>query len=402
MPRRDLTRRATISLIVLAQSSQGLAFAGIALFLPLIRDDIEMTFTQAGSLAVASALVYSMMQIPSGYLADRFGAKLLFVIGLLGLNAMSFLLAVIDSYGLLVANQLVAGFFRSLIFAPGLILITTQFSADRRSSAMGLYVVGGFVANIVLNLAGPVLVGPLGWRPLFVIFGAFGVGVALLYWRAGRPGPRASPDAARPGVGELVGLLRHRVIWLVSVVQFVRLAVVRGTRFWLPSYLVFDKGYSLAVAGLVLAIGSAATAPANYLGGYVSDRWNRPLLIIGTSLAVLASSFALLVAAEGLVMIIVVVVVQSVFLQAYFGPLFEVPLLHLGSRSAGTVAGIGNFWANVGGLVFTYILGLAKDATGTFDLGLYALAGACLVALLATFGLARLGARRDVGAAGPA
>lgn len=62
-------------------------FAAIALFLPLIREDVDITFSQAGTLAAANTLVYALMQIPAGYLADRLGPKRLFIVGLLGTNA---------------------------------------------------------------------------------------------------------------------------------------------------------------------------------------------------------------------------------------------------------------------------------------------------------------------------
>lgn len=383
-------RPATIALIIIAQSTQNLAFSGIALFLPLIRQDIEMTFAQAGSLAVSASVVYTVMQVPSGYLGDRFGAKRLFLIGLLGLNAMSFLLAVLDTYHALVVNQAISGFFRALVFAPGLLLITAQFSTGRRATAMGLYVAGGFSSIIVLNLLGPVLVEPLGWRTLFVIFSAAGVAVVLLYWWVSEPGPAPESGASRPTVGELVRLLRHRIMWLASLVQFVRLAVVQSLRFWLPTYLVTDKGFSLQVAGLVVALGAAVTVPSNFIGGYLSDLRQQPLLIIGTSLSILAASFVLLVTSDSLLVLIAVVALQSVFVQAYFGSLFEVPIQHLGERGAGTVNGFGNFWANVGGLVFTYVLGVTKDVTGSFSFGWYSLAAMCVIGLVATLLMRRV------------
>lgn len=57
-------RKATVTLIVLSQSTQALAFGAIALFRPLIRADIDLTFSQAGSLAVASISTYTLMQVP--------------------------------------------------------------------------------------------------------------------------------------------------------------------------------------------------------------------------------------------------------------------------------------------------------------------------------------------------
>jgi MFS transporter, ACS family, D-galactonate transporter len=133
------------------------------------------------------------------------------------------------------------------------------------------------------------------------------------------------------------------------------------------------------------------------VGGYVSDRLQRPLLVIGTSLAALGASCILLVTVDGVAMILLVVAVQSVFIQVYFGPLFEVPIRLLGSESAGSINGFSNFCANVGGLTFAYAFGAVKDTTGSFEVGFFALAGMCAVALSATWMLSRMAPRSETG-----
>jgi nitrate/nitrite transporter NarK len=382
-------RRLDISLVVLAQSTQALAFGGIALFLPLIRRDLDLSFAQSGAIAAVAQLVYALMQVPSGYLADRYGPRRLFIVGLVGTNLLSLVFAALHDYHLVLANQALSGFFRSLLFAPGMLLISSMFPPGRRATAMGLYVAGGFSSNIVLSTLGPILVEPLGWRLLFVVFSVLGVGTVLAFSRLTAPLPQVV-HGAPVRLGDLTDLLRHAVTWLAGTVQFVRLAVVTGLGFWLPSFLVADKGLSLRAAGLVVALGALLTAPSNFVGGWLSDRLGRPLLVIGVSLAALAVTTVLLVADAGLGVLVVVVAVNAVFLQVYFGPLFAVPIRVLGERVAGISSGFSNFCANVGGLTFAYTLGAVKDATGSFAVGLYALAGLCLVGLVATAIIARL------------
>ena len=72
-PSRD--RVVNVSLLILCQSFQVITIGGIALFLPMIRDDLEISFTQGGTLAAAGTLAYALMQIPAGYLADRYGGR---------------------------------------------------------------------------------------------------------------------------------------------------------------------------------------------------------------------------------------------------------------------------------------------------------------------------------------
>lgn len=378
-----------IALIVLAQSSQALVIGGVALFLPLIRHDLGLTFTQAGALDAVSVLVYACMQIPSGLLADRFGPRKLFITGLLGVDLLALTFSLQHHYGLLVANQALSGFFRSLVFAPGMLLIAALFRPERRATALGLFVAGGFSSNIFLNLLGPLLEPSLGWRGLFAAFSAIGLVVLGLYWLRTRNRP-LPPRPPHVPLREALRVLRERVMWALALIQYVRLAVVYGVNVWLPTFIVDERGYSLQTAGAIVAMSAALTAPSNFVGGYLSDRLGRPLAVIGGALVVLAATTLLLPRVHGLGPLLAVIAVNAVVMQLYFGPLFAVPVQMFGARSAGLVSGFGNFFANLGGFTFVYVLGAVKDATGSFDAGFAALSVACLVSLGATLWLARL------------
>lgn len=390
-------RRTTISLIVLAQGTQMLGFGAVALFLPLIREDIGLDFTQAGMLAVATTATYALMQIPAGYLTDRVGPHRLFVIGLIGTNATYLIFSVLGTFGPLLVVQAMSGVFRALVFAPGLILVATHFAAERRSTAMGLYVAGSFAANIALSIVGPLLIDSLGWRRLFVASALLALFALAGYVRFGDVVP-IEPSGSPVSLVDLGQVLREPIAWLAGAVQYVRLAMVTGISFWLPSYLIDERGYDLRTAGLILALGSALTAPSILLGGYLADRFDRPLLIIRASLAVLAVCALGLVSVPTLPMVVAVVAVQAVFLQAYFGPLFALPIATLGARTAGTVSGFANLLANLGALTFAYTLGAVRDASGSFDAGFLALAAIAVLGLLATVPLGRLAARPRLGA----
>jgi nitrate/nitrite transporter NarK len=381
-------RALNILLIVMGQSAQALAFGGISLFLPLIRSDLGLSFSQSGSLAAVSTLVYALLQLPSGYLADRFDPKKLFVVGMLGTNVTSILFALVEPYGWLLAIQAVSGLFRSMIFTPGLLLIKEQFRADRRATAMGVFVAGGFSSSVLLNILGPLLVGPIGWRGLFILFGAVGLVCAALYHRAGQS-PHREPGA-HATLAELRQLFAHPVLWLTGIIQFVRLSLVLAFTFWLPTYVVVEKGYPLTMAGLIAALSAALTAPSNFIGGWLSDRLHRPLLIIGVSVAVLGLTLVALPFVAGLVPLLLIVGLNAVFIQLYFGPVFAVPMHYLGQRTAGSTAGFGNFCANLGGFALTYALGALKDTTGSFNTGFLVLAAMCVVSLAATVAMSRV------------
>jgi len=375
------------TLIVVAQSTQAIAVGAIALFLPLIRADLGLTFTEAGTIAAAATLSYALMQLPAGMLADRVSPKKLFAVGILGTNVLAIAFALTDSFAVMIATQAIAGIFRAFMFLPGMLLITRHFSEARRATAMGLFVAGGFSSNIVINTIGPWLVVPLGWQGIIVVSSALGLAVLIGFLLLADDGPPG--DHASAPYSSTRWVWRTSAWWLLGIIQFARLSVVSGFGFWLPTYLILDRGFSLEGAGLLVAVSALITAPSNIGGGILSDRLGRPILVIGTSLASLSVLFVLVGVVDNIPLLVVFVCMIAAFIQLYFGPLFAVPKQLFGPGLAGLSSGFGNFLANVGGFVAVLLLGVLRDASGSFTLGFLCLAAIAVVGFAATVVLAR-------------
>ena len=131
-------------------------------------------------------------------------------------------------------------------------------------------------------------------------------------------------------------------------------------------------------------------APSNVLGGYSSDRLKNPTLVIGTSLVVLAITSTLIIIINNTALLILTIAVNAVFIQMYFGLLFSIPVEILGVRKAGISNGFSNMFANLGGLVSTYVLGALRDLTGAFAWGFHFIAGIALTGLVLTLVLTRM------------
>lgn len=381
--------RITVTLVILCQIVHGISFSAMPLLLPLIREDLGISFTEAGLLSAAATFSYALGQIPAGVLSDRYGPRRLFFIGLLGWSVFSVCLGLIHVFWLAVLSQLLAGSFRALLFAPGMSLLASWFPPERRATAMSLYMLGGFIGTIVLSLGGPLLAAAYGWRAAFMLLAALGIFAALVYLRHAREKPR-SAALQHLTLSDIAQLFGHPVMWVCSALQFVRFAVVTAYIVWLPSLLVVDRGFSVQNAGFIIAMAAAFTAPSNTLGGYVSDRLRNPPLVIGGALAVLACTAALLTVTTSLPLLLLVIAVNSIFLQFYFGPLFLVPLEVMGPRIAGTATGFSNLFANIGGFLTAWTMGAMKDSSGSFTTGFAGISAICLLGVALSLLLARM------------
>ncbi len=254
---------------------------------------------------------------------------------------------------------------------------------------MALFIIGGFSGNVVLDIVGPLLVANFGWRFPFITFSSVGIISSLVLIRFGKE-PPLTKKQQKVNIIEALRLFRYRVMWVCGVIQYVRLGVMQGIAFWLPTLLVEDKGLSLQLTGVFIAIRAGLTAPSSLIGGYASDRLKNPTLVIGLSLIMLGITTGLLVTANNMILLVTLISINAVFVQMYFGPLFAVPVEILGSRTAGMSSGFSNLFANIGRLTSVYLLGVLKDATGSFESGFYVITGACVVGLVFTVLLAQM------------
>lgn len=382
----------TVWLLVLCMVAHGLTFTAIPLLLPLIRPDMGISFTDAGILTAAATMSYALGQIPAGLLADRFGPRQPFFVGLIGWSTLTVAFAFIHVLWLGVVCQFIAGAFRAMMFAPGLTLLASWFPPRRRATAMSLYMVGGFGGQIALALAGPLLAGIFGWRIALIALAVPGIAGAFVFRALAADAPQRQA-ASQLAWSDVARVARSAVMWLCCALQFARFTVVIAFIVWLPSLLVADHGFSVQSAGLVVGAAAALTAASNLVGGYVSDRLRNPPLVIGGTFAALACASWLLATVESVPLLFVAIALAAIFLQFYFGPIFLVPVEVLGPRLAGTATGVGNLFANIGGFLTAYAFGAIKDHTGSFALGYRSVSLLCIAGVLLSCMLARVRTR---------
>jgi predicted MFS family arabinose efflux permease len=373
-----------IFFILLLQSFQTVSGAGIALLLPSIRKELALSFTEGGTLAAANIFSYALLQLPAGYLSDRYGLRRIFLVGSFGTTLLLFTFGLAADYRYAVLNQSLAGVFHAFLFQAGLALLANLFGAERRATAMGLSLVGIFSGQLMINSLGPALAQYSNWRFPFVVFGLVGLSAVLTYLWLGHSVSDPVPMRHPLRVIEALRLFGHPFMWICGLIQFVRLGIIQGISFWLPSLLIDEKGLALGAAGFILALRTIVIPPSTMIGGYLSDRFRQPTAIMAVSLVILAITTASLIPVGPGGLLIALILINAVFVQFYFGPTFALPVERYGVRMMGTLSGFGNLFANLGAFSLTYLLGALKDQTGHFRSGFFTLTATCFFGLALT------------------
>lgn len=312
---------------------------------PAIQDGLHASFTDVQWVLDAYALTLASLLLTSGVLADRYGRKLLFLIGLVIFTLGSLLCGLAQNPLMLIVSRSGQGVGGAIVFATSLALLGHSFRGRDRGVAFGVW---GAVTGVSTAL-GPVLGGVIttnwSWRGIFLVNVPIGVlAVALTAWRVEEsksPHP-TSPDWAgfallTTGLVSLIyGLIRagentwsdtgvivclaiaaaalagfiaaeRRVAHPMFDLSLLRVPTFAGgsiaafamngslyaVLLWLVIYLQEVLGFSAQGAGLRLAIISGAQLLTAVVAGRVSERvparWliGPGLLLVGVGLIVM-------------------------------------------------------------------------------------------------------------------
>lgn len=194
-------------------------------------------------------LTFAAMLMVGGALADRFGGRRLYLLGLFLFVLASLLCGAAPSAGFLIAARLLQGLGAAFFMPSSLSLLTHVYEDDRvRARMLGVWSATVSVAAAVGPLAGGVLIHWLGWRSVFLINVPVGI-VGL--WMARRLIPQVP---------------RHeRALNLYSHVAGV--VMLAGVSFVLIQGPVYGWGSARIVAGAVVALLAAAALVRHELRG---------------------------------------------------------------------------------------------------------------------------------------
>ena len=171
--------------------------------------DISQSFAGSGRDALSWVLdgyfvVIAALLVPAGGLADRFGHRRIFLLGVAGFTVASLLCAAAPSLPLLIAFRVVQGVAAAMIAPSSLAIVLDSFPAERRAAGVGLWGAAAAAAAAVGPTLGGALVELSDWRLVFLVNLPLGAAV-LIAGRTRLPRPRnldsRLPDL--PGAGML-------------------------------------------------------------------------------------------------------------------------------------------------------------------------------------------------------
>ena len=326
------------------------------------------TSDQAVGLIVPAYLIpYGIATLVYGLLADRLGIHRLMFASLAAFAALTALTATATSIEQIALWRVLTGLGASGVVPLGLALVGRLFPYEQRGRPLG-WLFGAMAGGMAFGSPlGAMLVPLIGWQGLFLVVGAAGGGLLLLFL----PYRRIIAAAVSPVTGTLGDLFRGykdllgtpRGLRTYGYV-FVNSMFHSGVFTWLGVY--FERRYGAGPVGIGLAL-LGYGVPGFLFGpliGRAADRWGRGrLLPIGLGLSAVAAAVLLL----GFPMILAPVVAMVLSLgYDMTQPLFAGIVTSLGGKRPGQAMGLNVFMLFVGfglgSLIFGEVLRFGFEA----------------------------------------
>lgn len=202
----------------------------------------------------AYSLVFAAALIPAGRLADRYGRKRLFLVGMSGFALMSALCGLAPNADVLIGGRALQAGFAALITPTSLALILPAFPANRRPFAIGTWGSMGALAAAVGPTLGALLTQYADWRWIFLINVPICAAVVLIGLRTLREGR----DPHAQGLPDPLGVL------LIAVMPAsLSFAIIEGPRWgWTDGRVLGAFALALVLLPAFLWRCRAASRPA--------------------------------------------------------------------------------------------------------------------------------------------
>ncbi|MFC7200032.1 MFS transporter [Halospeciosus flavus] len=346
-----------------------------------IKAEFGLSRFQVGIVIATLTLGYTLFLFPAGALVDAFGDRPAMVGGLLGLGLGALGVAAAPTNGFLV---LLGAVFVLGAAYSGAMPSTNRAVADRAprgryNLSVGLKQVGVTAGSAVaaLLVTGFAAIG-FSWRAGFVAAAlcsfAVAVGFALRYRGTGGSGELTIPEVSL--------LVQNRSLRrLVAVGFFLGASVFTATGYVVP-YLDESVGFSVGVAGLVLALMQVTGSAGRIVAGSLADRlpWgsaSASLAVLGGQAVGAAVLLWLLPLFEGVAVYVAFAALGVVVLGGtglYHGALVVIAA----DERSGAATAAGQTTINLGGLVVPPVFGLVADHGG-YEAA-WPVLGACMAA----------------------
>ena len=356
--------------------------------------------TVQGAVMSAFFLGYVTLQIPAGYLSDRFGGKWVLGLGVLFWSLFTLLTPASAALGItvLLACRFLMGVAEAVTWPSIYSLYSRWVHPDRRASAVGLMNSGISGGAVIALICTPWLISVWSWQGAFYLYGVLGILWFAVWAPLARSRPADKTDweaadavlataeagsaagqndvSAQPVYPRLTvrGMLRSRAVWAVAVAHICINWSLYLVLSWFPTFVNRELGADLQLAGFLALAPTIVSLVMAPLAGRLFDRLvakgrdrlkvrrvMQSLAFVGITAAMMAITLT-----DSLVLSVTVITLSNALTAFSIGG-FATNHLDIAPNQSGLLMGVTNTLAAVSSSVSVFVSGWIQDLSGGWD-----------------------------------
>lgn len=274
-----------------------LSIAGTA-----VAKDLGLSAVSMGYIFSAFGWAYLLMQLPGGWLLDKFGSKKVYAYSLFFWSLFTFVQGFVDVFPLAWAAstmfimRFMLGFSEAPSFPANARIVAAWFPTKERGTASAIFNSAQYFSLALFSPLMGWLTYSMGWEHVFIVMGLLGfvlTGLWIKFVHNPTDHPRMSAEelkfisengavvnmdqkkpsdtAKGPKLDYIKQLLSSRMMLGVFFGQYFLNTITWFFLTWFPIYLVQEKGMSILKVGLVASIPALCGFAGGVLGGVFSD-----------------------------------------------------------------------------------------------------------------------------------
>ncbi|KHN49748.1 membrane protein [Pectobacterium fontis] len=372
---------------------------------PHLISELHLTPEMMGFIMAAFFWSYSLLQIPAGWFADRFGQKKGLGLAVAWWSIATSAMGLATGFKSLLGLRIALGIGEAAAYPSNAGIAAKWFPDRERATISGLFdsasKFGGAVAMPLIVW----MIYMVDWRWTFAIIGSVGILWVIAWYFIYAENPedhkrisKAEVDYIRNGQRQKHGtntvlpmkwyqLLRYRNIWAMCLGFF----TINYTSYffitWLPTYLVQEKGMDFIKMGFIAALPLLSGMIIEVFAGWASDKIAHKKILSLTATRKLFLTIGLLMAlcigfapfTDSVVITVILLCIAKSGTTVAASQVWALPGDVAPKNMVSIVAGLQNTVSNLGGAVGPIITGAIVAATGSFT---YALVFSAALVLL--------------------
>ena len=356
--------------------------------------------TVQGAVMSAFFLGYVTLQIPAGYLSDRFGGKWVLGLGVLFWSLFTLLTPASAALGItvLLACRFLMGVAEAVAWPSIYSLYSRWVHPDRRASAVGLMNSGISGGSVIALICTPWLISVWSWQGAFYLYGLLGV-IWFVVWAPlarSRPADKTdwdTPNAASATVEAgsatdrndasartvyprltMRGMLRSRAVWAIAIAHICINWSLYLVLSWFPTFVNRELGADLQLAGFLALAPTIVSLIMAPLAGRLFDRLvargrdrlkvrrtMQSLAFVGITAAMMGITLT-----DSLILSVTVITLSNALTAFSIGG-FATNHLDIAPNQSGLLMGVTNTLAAVSSSASVFVSGWIQDLSGGWD-----------------------------------